>query len=110
MPSEISPTADSLLSARAVRERAHEMLAAAARGELTSFTLDFDKLDATAAFVAQVIRENYPSLQVPLHARWRHFRLAGADLWGEIATRTKWSDGAARARSAFDLAIVSVLL
>ena len=35
----------------------------------------------TAAFVAEVIRENYPTLNVPLHARWRHFVFAGRDLW-----------------------------
>jgi hypothetical protein len=100
----------SLLSAKAVRERAHEMLAAAERGELTSFTLDLDKLPGTAAFVAQVIRENYPSLQVPLHARWRHFRLGGIDLWPQIVAARQWTDPAAQARAAFDLAIISVLL
>ena len=102
--------ADSLLTADAVRERAHEMLAAAVRGELSSFTLNLDKLPDTATFVAQVIRENYPLLQVPLHARWRHFGLGGADLWAGIAASRQWSDAAAKARAAFDLAIVSVLL
>jgi hypothetical protein len=106
----ISPLVDAMLTAHAVRERAHEMLAAAERGELTSFTVDFDKLDDTAAFVAQVIRENYPSLQVPLHARWRHFRIGGTDLWPQIAASRHWPNAAARARAAFDLAIVSVLL
>ncbi|MFZ5692296.1 MAG: URC4/urg3 family protein [Pseudomonadota bacterium] len=102
--------ADSLLSARAVRERAHEMLAAAERGELTSFILDLDKLPGIAAFVAQVIRENYPSLKVPLHARWRHFSLGGTDLWPQIVAARQWVDLAEKARAAFDLAIISVLL
>lgn len=106
----VTPAADSLLTAHAVRERAHDMLAAAERGELTSFTLDLDKLPGASAFVAQVIRENYPSLQVPLHARWRHFRLSGTDLWPEIAAARRWPDATAKARAAFDLAIVSVLL
>jgi hypothetical protein len=100
----------SLLSANAVRERAHEMLAAAEQNELTSFTVALGKLPETADFVAQVIRENYPSLEVPLHARWRHFRIAGTDLWPEVAAKGRWPDRAARARAAFDLAIVSVLL
>lgn len=100
----------SLLSAQAVRERAHEMLAAAERNELTSFTLNLGKLPDTAAFVAQVIRDNYPSLQVPLHARWRHFRLGSIDLWPQIAAARQWADPAAQARAAFDLAIISVLL
>jgi hypothetical protein len=100
----------SLLSAQAVRERAHEMLAAAERNELTSFTLNLGKLPNTAAFVAQVVRENYPSLHVPLHARWRHFSLGGIDLWPQIAAARQWTDPAAQARAAFDLAIISVLL
>lgn len=102
--------ADSLLTAQAVRERAHEMLAAAERGALTSFTLHLDKLADTAAFVAQVIRENYPSLEVPLHARWRHFRLSGIDLWPQLEAARQWTNPAEQARAAFDLAIISVLL
>ncbi len=106
----LSATVDSLLSAGAVRERAGEMLTAAQAGELSHFTLHLDRLDETADIVAKVIRENYPDLQVPLHARWRHFKLAGTDLWSEIAGKAKWPDAAAKARAQFDLAIVSVLL
>ncbi len=106
----LSAAADSLLSAAAVRERASEMLQAAQAGGLTHFTLHPDRLQGTAELVAKVIRENYPDLKVPLHARWRHFKLAGNDLWSEIAARGRWPDAAARARSEFDLAIVSVLL
>lgn len=106
----LSPAVDALLSARAVRERSAEMLAAAQAGKLAHFTLHPDKLDAAANFVAKVIRENYPSLDVPLHARWRHFKLGGTDLWAAIDRSTSWRDKATRARAAFDLAIVSVLL
>lgn len=86
------------------------MLAAAEAGKLTHFTLHLDRLDDTADLVAKVIRDNYPDLKVPLHARWRHFKLAGNDLWSEIAAKGRWPDAAAKGRSAFDLAIVSVLL
>lgn len=106
----VNPLVDSLLTAAAVRERAHEMLAAAERDGLTSFGAALDKLPDTARFVAQVIRENYPSLSVPLHARWRHFRLAGTDLWPEIEAARGWANPAEKARAAFDLTIVSVLL
>jgi len=47
---------------------------------------------------------------VPFHARWRHFVLGGRDLWAERAAQTSWPTAAAKARAAFDLAIVSVLL
>ena len=53
----------------------------------------------------------YPALDVPFHARWRHFVTAdGRDRWGEIDKATAWRDASERARAAFDLAIVSVLL
>ena len=86
------------------------MLAAGLAGKLLHFIVDLDRLPAAADFVATVIRENYPTLAVPFHARWRHFVVAGHDLWAELAARMRWSDTAAQARAAFDLAIVSVLL
>jgi len=93
-----------------VRERAHEMLQIGLAGDLQEFTIDLDALKPAAAFVARVIRQNYPDLNVPLHARWRHFSVQGRDLWASIAGKAKWPDAATRARAAFDLAIVSVLL
>jgi hypothetical protein len=45
-----------------------------------------------------------------LHSRWRHFVVAGEDRWALIDKATNWRDPSARARAAFDLAIVSVLL
>ena len=100
----------SLLSAAAVRERAHEMLAIAVDGGLDHWRVDLDRLPATADIVASVIRQQYPTLQVPFHARWRHFVTAGRDLWAEMADGVHWSGPRARARAAFDLVVTSVLL
>jgi hypothetical protein len=103
--------ARSLLSAKAVRERAHEMLAAGLDGKLQHFTLDIDSLEPTARFVAELIRVNYPDLKVPFHARWRHFVAGGdRDLWGDLAAKAPWDSPAAKGRAEFDLAITSVLL
>ncbi|MDP1632219.1 MAG: DUF1688 family protein [Caulobacter sp.] len=102
--------AKSLLSAAAVRERAHELLAVAEGGGLTDWRVDLDRLPATADIVAGVIREQYPTLEVPFHARWRHFTVGGHDLWAELAEAADWPDRDAKARAAFDLAITSVLL
>jgi uncharacterized protein DUF1688 len=109
MPSE-REAALSLLSADAVRERAHEILREGILGRLAHFSVDLDKLPLTADYVAGVIRTNYPELRVPLHARWRHFVFQGRDLWAERKAATAWCDTAERPRAAFDLAIVSVLL
>lgn len=102
--------ARTLLSAVAVRERAHQLLEAAIDGAVAEWRVDLTRLAATADFTAAVIRENYPDLRVPPHARWRHFAVGGRDLWAERAGRAAWRDAAERARAAFDLAIVSVLL
>ena len=99
-----------LLSAAAVRERAHEVLAAGLRGELAHWRVDLDRLAAAADLTAAVVRESYPDLKVPFHARWRHFVVAGRDLWAEQAAGRAWADAAETGRAAFDLAITSVLL
>ena len=91
-----------LLSAGAVRERAHEMLDLAVDGRVDGWAVDFTRLDAVADLVAAVTRERFPDLAIPYHARWRHF-VAGEPVLPE-------GDRQARARAAFDLVILSVLL
>ncbi len=106
----IELNARSLLSAAAVRNASKRILALALDGELEDWAVDRARLQPTVDFVAQVVRDRYPTLQPPVHARWRHFVFAGRDLWSEIAARRRWESPAAAARSAFDLAITSVLL
>jgi hypothetical protein len=77
---------------------------------LEEWIVNLDRLPAAADFVADVIKERYPSLTVPVHSRWRHFVLHGRDLWDEVAHEAPWKNAAARARAAFDLVITSVLL
>ena len=99
-----------LLSAKAVRERAHRMLAIGLDDRLPNFRIDLDRMDGTIDLVIQTTREAYPSFDVPFHSRWRHFVTSGDDRWATIADRTNWPDRAARARAEFDLAITSVFL
>ena len=100
----------SLLSAAAVRNTAQRVLALALSGSLEDWAVDRDRLPHVADFVAAVVRDRYPSLNPPVHARWRHFVLGDRDLWSEIAKARTWTSPEARARAAFDLAITSVLL
>jgi hypothetical protein len=90
-----------LLNAAAVRERAHEMLGLAEVGRVEGWTLDLDRLADAAELTARVTRESYPDLAIPFHARWRHFVAGDPALPGA---------GGERARAAFDLVILSVLL
>ena len=100
----------SLLSAEAVRARAHRMLAIGLADQLLHFGIEPTKLDVVADLVIAATRAAYPSLDVPFHSRWRHFVFGGEDRWASLDAATKWKDRRARARSAFDLANVSVLL
>jgi hypothetical protein len=102
--------ARSLLTATAVRARAGQMLELGLAGGLNHFTIDLDRMDGVADAVLAVTRKAYPTLDVPFHARWRHFVLDGVDRWARLADAASWPDRAARARAEFDLAIVSVLL
>ncbi|WP_407159072.1 URC4/urg3 family protein [Bradyrhizobium sp. STM 3557] len=100
----------SLLSAKAVRERAHKLLALGLEDRLPQFRVDLARLGAVADLVLEVTQQAYPTGDIPFHSRWRHFVIGGADRWAAIADRVTWPDAAARARAEFDLAIVSVLL
>jgi hypothetical protein len=108
LTSSEAETAGRLLNAAAVRDRAHQMLAIGLSDGLEHWRVDMDRLPQTAAFVAGVVRDQYPDLKVPFHARWRHFVSGGRDLWAEAGG--SWADPASKARAAFDLAITSVLL
>ncbi|MEA3179925.1 MAG: hypothetical protein QOI59_3448 [Gammaproteobacteria bacterium] len=99
--------ARSLLCAAAVRRSAERILTLALDGSLDDWRVDLDRMPGVASFVAQVVRDRYPLLNPPFHARWRHFVFAGRDLWSEVHGA---NDAAEAARAAFDLAITSVLL
>ena len=99
-----------LLSAAAVRERTRLMLEAGLAGRLPHFHVDLNRLEDAADLTVAVTRQAYPSLDIPFHARWRHFVVGGIDRWAQLAAGAAWPDRSARARAKFDLAIVSVLL
>ncbi|MBB3268609.1 hypothetical protein FHW79_006284 [Azospirillum sp. OGB3] len=99
-----------LLSADAVRQRAHAILAKAERGDLAHFEFRPERMGEAAALVAAVTRESYPDLDVPYHSRWRHFVVEGVDRWKALEARLDIPDADEIARIRFDLAVTSVLL
>lgn len=109
-PSPETEAARKLLTAAAVRERSHQLLKAGLEGRLQHFTVDLSRLEACADEVVATIRKAYPSLQIPFHARWRHFSAGDHDRWDAVMHGAPWATAGEMARSAFDLAIVSVLL
>jgi len=94
----------------AVRERCHAILHMAEQDGLTHFALDAARLDDVADYVAAVIQQNYPDLQIPYHSRWRHFEAGGVDRWAGLVRRLREYDASEIARVQIDLCTVSVLL
>ena len=99
-----------LCSAAAVRERCAAMLDVALQDGLPHLAVDLARLPGCADYVAGVIRRNYPSLDIPHHARWRHFSAGGVDRWGALRAALDELDAAGLARTRIDLCVVSVLL
>jgi hypothetical protein len=98
----------SLLNAGAVRARTTQLLKIGLDDGLPNFRVDLDRLDEAADLVVRAMRKNYPTLDVPFHARWRHFVAGGVDRYAALAAQAP--DAASRGRAAFDLVILSVLL
>src|SRR5947209_15453908 len=79
-------------------------------GKLQHWRIDAARLDAVADYVCETIWDNYPLLNIPFHARWRHFAAGGHDRWPALEAKARWNNAAEKARAGFDLVIVSVLL
>ncbi|MPZ55300.1 MAG: DUF1688 family protein [Rhizobiales bacterium] len=99
-----------LRNAAAVRERCKCIYDWVADRHSPYFALDTGRLDDVARYVADVTREAYPDLLIPYHSRWRHFCADGVDRWQGITERVAAEGPIELARTAVDLAVVSVLL
>ncbi|MBL8446864.1 MAG: URC4/urg3 family protein [Zoogloeaceae bacterium] len=103
--------AAALLTAGAIRARCGAVLDHVERGMSPFFRWRPDRIPAAADYVAQTIRQNYPTLAVPYHSRWRHFEAGGVDRWGKLVIDAGLTaDPLERSRVAIDLVIPSVLL
>jgi hypothetical protein len=99
-----------LLSAEAVRSQCARVTARVRNGG-GLFVVDDDAIDACAQRVVDVTLERYPTLDIPYHSRWRHFRTAEATvLETQLLELLSGLDPLEAARVGFDLVIPSVLL
>ena len=99
-----------LRSLGAIRERCQQLFDLALVDQLQHFRCDMTKLDRTADYVLEVIKTNYPDLQVPFHSRWRHFEAGGDRRLDLLKARLAGLSPLEKARTKFDLVITSVLL
>jgi len=103
---------DYLLSPQAIRERTQAIFALAEKGG-THFKLHPEKLPQVAALVIEVTKANYPTLKIPFHSRWGHFRAGGKDRLApmrESLREAAKKDPLEPVRAYWDLVIPSVLL
>ncbi len=100
---------DYLLSPRAIRYQARAAFDLCGAGG-THFEYHPEKLQDVADLVAEVTRQNYPSLDIPFHSRWGHFRAGGCDRVAELRGKLTGLDALERARVQLDLVVPSVLL
>jgi hypothetical protein len=86
------------------------LFALACKDQLRYFCLDLSQLDRTANYVLQVMRENYPDLNIPFHSRWRHLEASGLSHVKRLEERLAGLPPIERTTAKFDLAIASVLM
>jgi hypothetical protein len=114
MNKDIRPfsTTHPLLNARAVRNKAYEILKATEEGQ-GLFKIDMSAWQKLVEFVLQVMEENYPGLKsIPFHSRRRHINAGGIERLEELKklSQSNWVDKWEWARIQYDLLIPSVLL
>jgi Protein of unknown function (DUF1688) len=100
---------DYLLSPKAIRESTQALMdyTKAGRGY---FKIHMEKLNPCVDYVLTVIKENYPTLDIPFHSRWGHFRAAGLNREILLNEKLQSADAIEKARCKLDLVITSVLL
>ena len=112
MSKEVNLTPDQLdfiLSPAAIRERAQKIMELTLAGN-GHFAFHEEKVAPCVDYVLKTIHSNYPSLDIPFHSRWGHFRAGAIDRAKKFGELLKISDPMERARAKLDLVITSVLL
>ncbi|MBD2107481.1 URC4/urg3 family protein [Nodosilinea sp. FACHB-13] len=99
-----------LQSPQAIRDRTRALFKLAEQDQLQHFRYHPEALSATAAYVLDVMRQQYPDGEIPFHSRWRHFEVEGRSRLDLLEPELSRLDLLEQARLKVDLAITSVLL
>ncbi len=94
----------------AIRERCDRLFNLARADQLNYFRCNLTKLEQVANYVIEVMRDQYPDLNIPFHSRWRHFEVGNVPRLAELEQKLTGLTPLEKAQAKFDLAIVSVLL
>jgi hypothetical protein len=93
-----------------IRERCSRIYEHAQKDTLPHFILDESRIDDVVAFVETLIRQDYPTLAIPFHSRWRHFEAGSIERHIQLQHQWQGCDALEIARRHIDLVVVSVLL
>ncbi|PZV08696.1 MAG: DUF1688 domain-containing protein [Leptolyngbya sp.] len=110
MVSGAHPRVSYLQSSQAIRDRTRALFTLAEQDRLQHFRYHPEALTATAAYVLDVMRQQYPDGEIPFHSRWRHFEVGGRSRLDLLEPELSKLDPLEQARLKVDLAITSVLL
>jgi hypothetical protein len=99
-----------LRTTKAIRDRSRKLAERAIVGGSDTFAVDLGAMAKVADEVAALTKERYPSLDVPIHGRLRHFDAGGRARCSELEARIASLDPVERARIKIDLIVPSVLL
>lgn len=94
----------------AIRERCDRLFHLACTDQLHYFRCNLTQLDLVANYVIEVMRDEYPNLNIPFHSRWRHFEVGNVPRLAELEQHLTGLTPQEKAQTKFDLAIISVLL
>lgn len=99
-----------LRTTSAIRERCDRLFNLACADQLKYLRCNLNKLDTVANYVIEVMRDEYPDLNIPFHSRWRHFEVGNIPRLSELEAKLSGLTPIEKAQTKFDLVIVSVLL
>ncbi len=99
-----------LRTPQAIRERCNRIFNLACQDQLNNFQVDLTQLDKCADYAIDTINEQYPTLDIPFHSRWRHFQVGDIPRLAQLDQILAGLTPVEKAKVKFDLAIVSVLL
>ncbi len=93
-----------------VRKRSLILLDKAKQNELKHFSIDTKQMIPTASYIIEIIKKNYPDLDIPYHSRWRHFETGGINRIDELLQKLPDSSPEVLGKMLYELVIISVFL
>lgn len=101
---------DFIENLKSIRSQSLRMLSLARQKKLRYFLINEAKMPPTVTYVLEVIKSQYPSLEIPYHSRWRHFEVGGIDRVGKLIAKPNSFSSEELGKILFELVIFSVFL